>query len=164
MKRPYILMIFLAAMIILCGCSQKPPAPAADSGKSATIAVNTPTGSVEVSAHAGVTEAEAGVPFYPNAKPAEGGGGSFSAKSTQPGQSGSVVAVDLTTTDPVESVIQFYTKELGKPNFDMATSDGHSATWNTESMDKKSTTYVTVVYENKKPGIVTIAILKTGTH
>jgi hypothetical protein len=164
MRTLYIFVIFFIALFMLWGCSQKPPAPAAESGKSASIAVNTPTGNVQVSVHAGVTEAEAGVPFYPNAKPAEGGGGAFSAKSTQPGQGGNVVAVDLTTTDPIESVIQFYTRELGKPSFDMATSDGHSATWNIESMDKKSGTYISVVSEKNKPGIVTISILKTGTH
>jgi hypothetical protein len=175
MKKLFIILAIFSISVVIMGCAQKPPvpppgtaaapgAPAAPAapGQTGTVNVATPQGNVAISGQAGVTEAQMGVPFYPNAVVGEGGGGTVTSRSAKPGEGGTISAVSLTTKDPIANVISFYTGKLGAPSFDMNTADGRSAMWTVESADKKGGIIVTVATEKDKPGIVTIAILRTA--
>jgi hypothetical protein len=174
MKKYFVILAILGISMMLIGCAPKPPVPppgtAAAPGTpgapvpGGTVNVATPEGNVAVSGQAGITEAQIGVPFYPNAIVGEGGGGTVTSRSTKPGEGGSISAVSLTTKDPIDSVINFYTGKLGAPSFDMNTADGRSAMWTVESADKKGGVIVTVATEKDKPGTVTIAILRTAAQ
>jgi hypothetical protein len=178
MRKLFVVLAILALGLAVIGCQQKPPAtaPAAAvpgapavpgtpavpgaAGQGGTI--NTPNGTVNVSA--GVTEAQIGVPFYPGAIMENDGGGTITSNSTKPGEGGSITAISMTTKDPIQNVVAFYTGKIGKPTMDMDTSDGHTAMWTVETGDKKGGTIVTISSEKSKPGIVTIAILKTSSN
>lgn len=174
MKKLFIVLAIVSVSLMWIGCAQQPPVPPPGApgtaavtgtpgapGQTGTVNVATPEGNVAVTGQAGITEAQIGVPFYPNAIVGEGGGGTVTSRSTKPGEGGSISAVSLTTTDPIDSVISFYTGKLGAPSFDMNTAEGRSAMWTVESADKKGGVIVTVATEKDKPGTVTIAILKT---
>ncbi len=172
MKKLFIVLAIFSISMLLIGCAPKPPvpppgtaavpgAPGAPGVPGGTVNVATPEGNVAVTGQAGITEAQIGVPFYPNAIVGEGGGGTVTSRSTKPGEGGSISAVSLTTKDPIDNVISFYTGKLGAPSFDMNTAEGRSAMWTVESADKKGGVIVTVATEKDKPGTVTIAILKT---
>jgi hypothetical protein len=175
MKKLFIVLAIFSISMMLIGCAPKPPVPppgtAAAPGMpgaagvpGGTVNVATPQGNVTVSGQPGISEAQIGVPFYPNAIAGEGGGGTITSHSTKPGEAGSISAVSLTTKDPIDSVINFYKGKLGAPSFDMNTADGRSAMWTVESADKKGGVIVTVATEKDKPGTVTIAILRTAAQ
>lgn len=174
MKKLFIVLAIFSISMMLIGCAPKPPVPPPGTaaapgmpgapGQTGTVNVATPEGNVAVSGSAGITEAQIGVPFYPNAIVGEGGGGTVTSRSTKPGEGGSISAVSLVTKDPIDNVISFYTGKLGAPSFDMNTADGRSAMWTVESADKKGGVIVTVATEKDKPGTVTIAILRTAAQ
>ena len=178
MKKLFIVLAIFSISLMWMGCAQQPPVPPPGAPGTAaapgtpgapgvpggTVNVATPEGNIAITGSAGITEAQIGVPFYPNAIVGEGGGGTVTSRSNKPGEAGSISAVSLMTKDPIDSVINFYTGKLGAPSFDMNTAEGRSAMWTVESADKKGGVIVTVATEKDKPGMVVIAILKTAAQ
>ena len=118
-KAPLLLLagFMVLTTIWLAGCGE------------AGVKVDTERGNLEVSSPKGSlkienktpTEAELGVPIYPNAKAVQSG-----SISTTEGQSTYSAAVPLITDDSVSEVVAWYKEKLaGKPGLrDMTTSEG----------------------------------------
>jgi len=119
MKKAF--MILLASLLLLgaiglVGCG------------GAKVKVDTEEGSVDVQTSEGSvklntktpTEAELGVPIYPNAKAVENASGSVTEGDK------TYTAVQLVTDDPVATVLEWYKGKLsGKPGYiDMSTPEG----------------------------------------
>jgi hypothetical protein len=110
------LLVIGAAGLAGCGCGGTGVNVNKDNG---SININSEKGSVSLN-NKTPTEAELGVPIYPNAKAVENASASYTEGQT------TYTAAQFVTGDPVATVITWYKGKLsGKPGFiDMSTAEG----------------------------------------
>lgn len=104
------------------------------------------------------TEKELGVPFYPGAKPLEGGGGGEAVTSEL-----GMMIQSLSTPDSMEKVVAFYTSRLGAPTTSgPGLGGGTMAGWDHTHQNGTSQTLMVMSESDKGPVSIMIMVLTPG--
>lgn len=119
-------------------------------GKDATFSIKTKEGEVKFESSKTVTEADLGVPIYPGAKSQEGGSLMIAGGGKE--KTGSWTAANFTTSDPYESVRDFYKGKAGADAQVMETSAEGAKTsmFHLKGKDEKDKTAATVIVSRSK--------------